>query len=63
MHYGVPGRGRWITILANREHTYVVIAGLRLDTTDFRFGAHAGPRWHEYLRLGIGFDVRHPVGL
>src|ERR1700736_15425 len=63
MHYGDPGAGRWITVLANREHTYILIAGLRLDTTDFRYGSHAGPRWHGYLRLGRGFEVRHPVGL
>jgi hypothetical protein len=63
MSYGDPGRGQWITILASREHAYIIIAGLRLDTTDFRFGARAGPRWHEYLRLGVGFQVRHPVGL
>jgi hypothetical protein len=63
MHYGDPGPGRWITVLANREHTYVLIAGLRLDTTDFRYGSHAGPRWHGYLRLGRGFEVRHPVRL
>ena len=63
MNYGDPGRGQWITILASREHAYIIIAGLRLDTTDFRFGARAGPRWHEYLRLGVGFQVRHPVGL
>ena len=63
MHYGDPGPGRWITVLAKREHTYILIAGLRLDTTDFRYGSHAGPRWHGYLRLGRGFEVRHPVGL
>jgi len=63
MHYGDPGAGRWITIFAKQEHTYIVIAGLRLDTTDFRYGSHAGPRWHEYLRMGRGFEVRHPVGL
>jgi hypothetical protein len=63
MHYGEPGPGRWITILANREHVYIRIAGLRLDTTDFRLGSHAGPRWHGYLRMDRGFEVRHPVGL
>jgi len=63
MRYGDPGRGKWITILSNREHAYLIIAGLRLDTTDFRYGGRAGPRWHKYLRLGIGFEVRHPVGL
>jgi hypothetical protein len=63
MRYGDPGPGRWITVLAKREHTYILIAGLRLDTTDFRYGSHAGPRWHGYLRLGRGFEVRHPVGL
>ena len=62
-HYGDAGVGRWMTIFAKREHTYIIIAGLRLDTTDFRYGGRAGPRWHGYLRQGIGFEMRHPAGL
>ncbi|HVV88951.1 MAG TPA: hypothetical protein VHB53_00520, partial [Solirubrobacterales bacterium] len=31
-HYGSPGPGRWITIYANAEHVFMVVAGLRFDT-------------------------------
>ena len=31
-HYGEPGPGRWITIYANAEHVFMVVAGLRFDT-------------------------------
>jgi hypothetical protein len=58
MTWGVPGPGRWITIYANRAHTYAVVAGLRLDTA-----GGPGPRWHSLQRSGAGFTVRHPAGL
>src|SRR3954470_3752100 len=32
MHWGLAGRGRWITVYANGGHAYAYIAGLRLDT-------------------------------
>src|SRR5881275_2984851 len=38
MRYGERGRGRWITIYVRHGHTFAVIAGLRLDTTDLRYG-------------------------
>src|SRR5206468_7363045 len=37
-HYGRRGRGRWITIYSRNGHTFAIIAGLRLDTTDLRDG-------------------------
>lgn len=61
--YGQRGRGRWITIYSRPGHTFAVIAGLRLDTTDFRYGSEVGPRWHHDVRDARGFDARHPAGL
>jgi hypothetical protein len=63
LRYGERGRGRWITIYSRRGHTFAVIAGLRLDTTDFRYGGDVGPRWHVDGRSTWGFEARHPAGL
>lgn len=61
--YGERGRGRWITIYSRPGHTFASIAGLRLDTTDFRSGGNTGPRWHLDGRDTRGFVARHPAGL
>jgi cell wall-associated NlpC family hydrolase len=61
--YGERGRGRWFTIYARRGHVFAVIAGLRLDTTDFRNGGNTGPRWHADMRDTGGYVARHPAGL
>jgi hypothetical protein len=63
MRYGERGRGRWFTIYSRRGHTFAMIAGLRLDTTDFRYGGDVGPRWHNDFRNTRGFVATHPVGL
>jgi hypothetical protein len=63
IRYGERGRGRWITVYARHGHTFAVIAGLRLDTTDMRNGSDCGPRWHTDFRDTRGFEVRHPVAL
>lgn len=63
MRFGERGRGRWITIYSRRGHTFAVIAGLRLDTTDFENGGNTGPRWHPDGRDTSGYVARHPVGL
>lgn len=63
MRYGERGRGRWITIYARRGHTFAVIAGLRLDTTDLRNGGDTGPRWYADGRETRGFEIRHPTGM
>ncbi len=60
--YGCRGSGRWITIYARAGHTFAVIAGLRLDTTDFAVGGDVGPRWHTDFRDTSGFAARHPDG-
>lgn len=60
--WGSPGRGRWITIYANAEHVYMVVAGLRFDTRDDLPGV-SGPRWHRAQVDPRGFVARHPTGL
>jgi hypothetical protein len=61
MTWGEPGPGSWITIYANRQHVYAVIAGLRWDTGGDIAGT-TGPRWHAEPPYPKGFVVRHPAG-
>ncbi|HEX8490777.1 MAG TPA: hypothetical protein VF626_07155, partial [Chthoniobacterales bacterium] len=63
MRYGERGRGRWITIYSRSGHTFAVIAGLRLDTTDLGRGGDVGPRWYNYGRDTGGYVARHPIGM
>lgn len=60
--WGEPGVGRWITVYANSEHVYMVIAGLRFDTRDNLPGV-SGPRWHMAGVDPRNFVARHPAGL
>ncbi len=63
MRWAAPGKGRWITVYTNPGHAYVVIAGLRLDTSAAGdpSGA-AGPRWRPPLRDSKRYKRRHPIG-
>jgi peptidoglycan hydrolase-like protein with peptidoglycan-binding domain len=58
--FGAEGAGQWITVYANSGHAYVVIAGLRLDTSG---SGGEGPRWRPEPRSASGYSVRHPAGL
>jgi hypothetical protein len=66
MRWGLRGKGRWITVYANRGHAFVMVAGLRFDTgfrnRDLR-GTFpgSGPRWGKARRTK-GFAARHPDG-
>jgi hypothetical protein len=60
MTWGRAHRGRWITVYANAGHAYMVIAGLRLDTSGT---GGSGPRWQTLQRDPAGFVPRHPKGL
>ena len=60
MAYGARGKGDWITVYAHGGHAYVVIAGLRFDTSG---RGEKGPRWRLEPRSGRGFVKRHPAGL
>jgi cell wall-associated NlpC family hydrolase len=58
--WGLPGPGTWITVYANPQHAFVVVAGLRLDTSGT---GGSGPRWQTVPRSLAGFTARHPAGL
>jgi cell wall-associated NlpC family hydrolase len=58
--WGDAGPGQWVTIYANAGHSYMVVAGLRFDTSG---RANAGSRWQSSMRSGAGYTVRHPKGL
>jgi hypothetical protein len=65
MHWGLGGKGRWITVYTNPGHAFMMIAGLRLDTSSQNRARGAapgsGPRWG-YARSTSGFTARHPSG-
>ncbi|HWH96663.1 MAG TPA: hypothetical protein VNT03_22570 [Baekduia sp.] len=58
--WGQRGPGKWITVYANKTHTYLMVAGLRFDTSGQKA---AGTRWQAAPRDSRGFKVRHPPGL
>ncbi len=59
--WGAPGPGRWISVYANGGHVFMVVGGLRFDTSG-RDGAY-GSRWQAASRGTAGFAVRHWPGL
>jgi hypothetical protein len=59
MRWGLPGRGLWITIYTNPGHAYVIIAGLRFDTSG---PGERGPRWRTSARSSRSYVARHPAG-
>jgi Transglycosylase SLT domain len=71
--WGKPGPGRWVTIYATTaptDHVFIVIAGLRLDTshngTDVGPNrGEEGPRWRllDHIPTWAHWSVRHPPGL
>jgi hypothetical protein len=73
VNWGAPGPGRWVTIYATTaptDHVFIVIAGLRLDTshdgTDVGPNRNEdGPRWRilDHIPDWAHWSVRHPVGL
>jgi cell wall-associated NlpC family hydrolase len=60
MSWGRRGRGQWVTIRTNPSHAYMIVAGLRFDTSARRA---TGSRWTEDMRSSRGFTGRHPAGL
>jgi hypothetical protein len=64
MDWGEPGPGQWITVYAHGGHAYVVVAGLRFDTSmrdPDAPGPGTGPRWSRSLRRSAAFVPRHPL--
>ena len=62
--WGVPGRGRWITVFANASHAYMVVAGLRFDTSAVgeRLNQGSGPRWRATKRKAAGYTAKFYPG-
>jgi len=63
--WGEPGRGGWITVYYNRGHAFVVIAGLRFDTSVPDDGER-GPGWSKSVKAGMvngPFKKRYYAGL
>jgi hypothetical protein len=73
VNWGDPGPGRWVTIYATTaptDHVFVVIAGLRLDTSHHGTDTgpnrdEDGPRWRilDHIPTWAHWSVRHPPGL
>jgi len=67
MSFGDAEAGRWVTIYASGVHTFVVVAGLRMDTSRLDDTGPArsasGPRWRTWPRSTGSFVARHPGGL
>lgn len=60
--YGQKGFGNWISVYARRDHTFLVVAGLRFDT-GWGNGSARGPQWATKSRTTSGSVIRHPAGL
>ena len=60
MGWGKPGKGKWITIYSNPGHVFMVVAGVRFDTSGTR---RTGSRWQNDMRPTGGYVARHPPGL
>ena len=56
MTWGDPGPGSWITVYSNPGHAYMIVAGLRFDTSG------APPRWQPIPGEPGGFVATHPPG-
>ncbi len=55
-----PGPGQWITVYGSASHVYMIVAGLRFDTSG---RSAAGTRWQSAAeRTGKGYVAMHPVG-
>jgi hypothetical protein len=62
--WGTPGKGRWITVYANASHAYMVVAGLRFDTSAVgeRLNQGSGPRWRATKRKPLGYTAKYYPG-
>jgi peptidoglycan hydrolase-like protein with peptidoglycan-binding domain len=58
--WGQGGPGSWVTVYANSGHVFMVVAGLRFDTSG-RSGS--GSRWQSDMRDTSAYVARHPANL
>ena len=58
MNWKKGGKGKWISVYSNPSHAYMIVAGLRFDTS---MTPGDGPGWSKSHRSTSGsFKVRHP---
>jgi peptidoglycan hydrolase-like protein with peptidoglycan-binding domain len=60
LSWGERGRGQWVTVYTNPGHAFMVVAGLRFDTSA---RSRTGSRWTTEMRSTSGYTARHPEGL
>jgi hypothetical protein len=62
--WGAPGKGRWITVFGNAGHVYMVVAGLRFDTSAVgeKLNQGSGPRWRKTKRKPRGYAMKYWPG-
>ena len=58
---GAKGPGKWVTLYSNPGHTFMVVDGVRYDTSGR--GGPLGTRWNANMRSTKGFRATHPPGL
>jgi len=58
--WGDAGPGQWVTIYAKSSHMYMVVAGIRFDTSG---RTKANTRWQADMRSSSGYVAVHPPGL
>ena len=59
MSWGEPGAGTWVTTYANSGHSYMIIAGLRFDTSG---RAEDDTRWDDEMRSPRATPSATPPG-
>ena len=58
--WGLAGPGQWVTLYTKASHIFMVVAGLRFDTSGR--SVH-GTRWQAEQRSTVGYVARHPKAL
>jgi peptidoglycan hydrolase-like protein with peptidoglycan-binding domain len=58
--WGDPGPGQWVTLYAKSSHIFMVVAGIRFDTSG---RTKNNTRWQADMRPTSGYTAVHPPGL
>jgi len=58
--WGDPGPGQWVTIYGKASHAFMVVAGIRFDTSGRTTN---NTRWQADMRSSSGYVAVHPPGL
>ena len=58
--WGDPGPGQWVTLYAKSSHIFMVVAGIRFDTSG---RTKNNTRWQTDMRSTSGYTAVHPPGL